>query len=206
MIDAEDEPEDEPEDDEPEPLPRNAGPFTLVALINRGGMGQVFRAVGPDSREVALKEVRPKFSRSPVIVERFRREVRALGQLSHHPNVVGFVAADAEGPRPFLAMEYLANGTDLTGYKPGGVLPFAEAAALIAKAAEGLQHLCDHGIVHRDIKPSNLVWVPDAARPATPAEGCHRTLPPSDLGRSLVLRVACTRTRRKSPRPNTFCD
>jgi len=164
VIDPDDEPLDESGEDtndDLEPLPRTVGPFTLIELLSRGGMGQVFRGVDGDGRVVALKEVQPKFARNLVIVERFRREVQALSELPPHPNVVEFVAADAAGERPYLVMEYLANGTDLTGYKPGGCLPFAEAASIIAQAASGLQHLCDHGLVHRDIKPSNLFWVPD---------------------------------------------
>jgi serine/threonine protein kinase len=144
------------------------GQYVLLEQLGEGGMGQVFKArhVLMD-RTVAIKVILGKFFNHPAIVQRFLREIRALGRLDH-PNIVRAQYADQVGDTHFLVMEYVA-GTDLARMvRERGPLPVAQACTYILQAATGLQHAHEHGLVHRDIKPSNLL-VADA--PLAPRGG-----------------------------------
>lgn len=154
-----------PDELAPEPLtvgPRTVGRYTLRAALGRGGMGQVFRAAAPEGPDVALKEIQSADPADTSFLDRFRKEVAALRALPPHPNVVGFVDADAGAAHPYLVMELLDGGDDLRAFSErAGVLTFAGAAALVLHAAAGLGHMHAHGLVHRDVKPGNLYRLAD---------------------------------------------
>jgi serine/threonine protein kinase len=91
---------------------RTIGRFEILGRIGRGGMATVYlaRQSGLD-REVALKElasVDPKDA--PAFAERFLRESRISGSLSH-PNIVTVHDFFEEAGRPYIAMEYLRRGS-----------------------------------------------------------------------------------------------
>jgi tetratricopeptide (TPR) repeat protein/predicted Ser/Thr protein kinase len=111
-------------------------------------MGQVFRAQAYDGRDVAIKVL---FNSQPG--RRFGREVKALQSLDH-PGIVRYVGASA-GPPPWLAMEYV-EGEELTNHMRAGLTP-ADAARVVAEAAEAMAHAHEHGVIHRDLKPENLL-------------------------------------------------
>jgi serine/threonine protein kinase len=133
------------------------GQYVLLEQLGAGGMGQVYKArhvlMG---RTVAIKLIHGRYFNHPGVVQRFLREIRALGQLDH-PNIVRAEYADQVGDTHFLVMEYVA-GTDLSRLvRQRGPLPVAEACEYVRQAALGLQHAHEAGLVHRDIKPSNLL-------------------------------------------------
>jgi formylglycine-generating enzyme required for sulfatase activity/tRNA A-37 threonylcarbamoyl transferase component Bud32 len=133
------------------------GPYRFLEQVGEGGMGRVYKArhVRMD-RLVALKVIHKAKLQGASAVERFNREARAAGQLSH-PNIVVAHDSDEIDGRHFLAMEYV-DGTDLaTRIKQFGPLPVAQACEFARQAALGLQHAHERGVVHRDIKPSNLI-------------------------------------------------
>jgi tRNA A-37 threonylcarbamoyl transferase component Bud32 len=136
---------------------RQLGQYVLMEPLGEGGMGQVFKARHRlMDRIVAIKVIHGKYFNRASIVQRFLREIRALGRLDH-PNIVRAQYADQVGDTHFLVMEYVA-GTDLGRLvSQRGPLPVAEACTYILQAATGLQHAHEHGLVHRDIKPSNLL-------------------------------------------------
>ncbi len=98
----------------------------------------------------------------PDLVERFSREMKAVGKLQH-PNIIAASdAGEAEGWH-FLVME-LVDGCDLAAVaRTHGPLTVADAAELGRQAVLGLQCVHEHGLVHRDIKPSNLMLGPGGA-------------------------------------------
>jgi serine/threonine protein kinase len=139
--------------------------FEILDEIARGGMGAIYKArqVGLN-RVVALKVILPK-RLGPEALRRFQREVRAAALLSH-PNIVMVFHTELEGPRPFLAMEFVP-GIDLWRLvKKAGPRPVRDACLYIRDAAHGLQHAYEQGLVHRDIKPSNLMVTPSPLEPA----------------------------------------
>ncbi len=133
------------------------GQYLLLDRLGAGGMGEVFQARHRVlDRPVALKVIRPEFVNHPDAVERFRRECRAAGLLSH-PNIVTVHDAHQAGDVHFLAMELL-DGKDLGRLlKERALLPPGEACECARQAALGLQHAHEKGMVHRDVKPANLM-------------------------------------------------
>ncbi len=131
--------------------------YQVMALLGRGGMGDVYKAQHRVmDRLVALKLINEKLIGNPQAVERFRREVQAAARLTH-PNIVAAFDAEQSGDVHFLVMEYV-DGIDLAEIvRQHGPLPIDEACRYIRQAAEGLQHAHERGMVHRDIKPQNLM-------------------------------------------------
>jgi serine/threonine protein kinase len=142
------------------PPPRPAtylGPYELIEILGRGGMGTVWKARHTKlDKLVALKLLPPQLMTDADAVARFEREMRAVGKAEHPHIVRAMDAGDANGIH-YLVMEYI-EGIDLAGLvKQRGPRSVAEACQMIRHAALGLAHAHDHGLVHRDIKPSNLL-------------------------------------------------
>lgn len=135
--------------------------YRLLERIGEGGMGAVYKALHTRLQKVVALKVLPAARMDdPHAVQRFQREMQAVGRLSH-PNIVGAHDAGEHEGTHFLVMEHVA-GVDLSQLvRCIGPLPFADACELVRQAAIGLQHAHEHDLVHRDIKPSNLMLAPD---------------------------------------------
>ena len=121
------------------------GPYEIIALIGKGGMGEVYRARDTRlGRDVAVKISQEQFN------ERFEREARAVASLNH-PNICSLYDV---GPN-YLVMEYVE------GESPAGPMPVEEALAIARQIAEALTEAHDKGVVHRDLKPANIKIKPD---------------------------------------------
>jgi len=137
---------------------RDVGTFhnwPILRLVGAGGMALVLR--GYDERlrrDVAIKVIRPEFTNSRTISQRFAREARLTAQV-RHANVVIVYGVHDDAPAPYLIMEYLQGGT-LQGRLKGGRLPESECIRLASEIASGLQAAHEHGLLHRDLKPSNI--------------------------------------------------
>lgn len=133
------------------------GNYRLLEPIACGGMGTVYRAVHKDlNKIVAVKLLAPQRAGVASAVDRFRREMQALGRFSH-PHVVSATDGGEDGGRFYLVMEYV-EGLDLSAVVHRlGPLRVADAAELIRQAALGVQAIHRHGLVHRDVKPSNIM-------------------------------------------------
>src|SRR5262249_17760936 len=118
----------------------HVGPYRLLAVLGKGGMGKVFLAEHTKmKRKVALKVLGQELSRDPGMLERFRREARASAALDH-PNIVKVLDARAEGGVNYLAMEYVEGQTLEAKLKASGPMSPTEAVGYVAQAARGLQH------------------------------------------------------------------
>src|SRR5512143_8073 len=105
------------------------GRYQVVALLGKGGMGEVYRARDPRvGRDVALKIIRGDFGRDPGRVRRFEIEARAAGALEH-PNVVVLHDFGDEGGAPYLVTELL-QGQTLRARLGAGALPVKTAVAI----------------------------------------------------------------------------
>ncbi|WP_327098079.1 serine/threonine-protein kinase PknD [Nocardia vinacea] len=133
------------------------GRYRLLSLLGQGGMGQVWRAQDSlTNRVVALKVLPERFADDEQLRERFRRECRAVAQLTE-PHVIPIHDfGDIDG-RLYLNMR-LIEGTDLRKVitKEGALSP-QRAVAIIAQVAGALQAAHDAGLVHRDVKPTNIL-------------------------------------------------
>jgi serine/threonine protein kinase len=146
------------------------GPGTVVsgyrvdALIGRGGMGAVYRAVEEGlGRKVALKVIAPELAQDERFRERFLRESRIAASLDH-PHVIPIYQAGEEQGLLFLAMRYV-EGTDLQKLvAEEGALEPSRALELLSQVAEALDAAHEQGLVHRDVKPSNVLIAESAGR------------------------------------------
>jgi serine/threonine protein kinase len=119
-------------------------------------MGVVYLAHDPQiDRPVALKVLRADRMVSEEFVERFLKEARAIGRLTH-PNIVVVYDVGRDHGTIYIAMEYL-EGSTFTDLMRSGRPDHATWARVGAELAETLAYAHDKGIVHRDIKPSNII-------------------------------------------------
>ena len=131
------------------------GRYTILALVGKGGMGEVYAAYDPElDRKIALKLLRARSSdrRSRA---RLLREAKAIAKLSH-ANVVVVHDAGTFDERVFIAMEYV-DGQTLKEWLAEAPRTRREILAVFASAARGLQAAHTAGLVHRDFKPHNVM-------------------------------------------------
>jgi eukaryotic-like serine/threonine-protein kinase len=138
-----------------------SGRYRLEAKIGTGGMSTVYRALDETlQRRVAIKLMNREVATESDQLERFRREARAVAQLSH-PNIVGVIDAgedlDPAHPRPYIVFEYVEGETLKERIRRLGRLPIAEAVAYAIEIARALGAAHARHIVHRDVKPQNVL-------------------------------------------------
>ncbi len=131
--------------------------YRIVRLLGDGGMGTVYEAEHVDiERRVALKILRPEYTRTPEIVEQFRREARAASKVGSEHIVQVFDFAELPGRFVMFTME-LVEGPTLRKEMRTGPIPQARAIALLRQICKGLDAAHQAGVVHRDVKPENIV-------------------------------------------------
>jgi serine/threonine protein kinase len=151
--------------------PRRYAGYDVEALVGKGGMAEVYRAVavqGPHAgRTVALKRLLPSLSRDPAFVELFHREAAVTRRL-HHPACIEVLDTGVAEGTPFIAMEYV-DGRNLRQILAQCaarkiLLPIDFAAYVAHVLAQALDHAHAGldldgrplGIVHCDVSPSNV--------------------------------------------------
>jgi beta-lactam-binding protein with PASTA domain len=133
------------------------GRYQIVARIASGGMGDVYRAHDPVlDREVAIKILHTKLADDPGFIDRFRREARSAGMLSH-PNIVAVHDWGETGGTYFMVMEFVRGSNLRTLLMRDGVMQPAQAVEVVTGVLAALEHAHEQGIVHRDIKPENVM-------------------------------------------------
>src|SRR5215210_4951206 len=133
------------------------GRYRLDAQIGSGGMSTVYRAFDAVlERRVAVKLMHREIAADTDQLERFRREARAVAQLSH-PHIVGVIDAGEEDGRPYIVFEYVEGETLKDRIRRLGRLPVDEAIAYAIEIARALGAAHGRGIVHRDVKPQNVL-------------------------------------------------
>jgi serine/threonine-protein kinase len=134
-----------------------SGRYRLEARIGAGGMSTVYRALDETlERMVAIKLLNREVSSDSDELERFRREARAVAQLSH-PHIVGVIDAGEDEGRPYIVFEYIEGETLKERIRRLGPLPIPEAVAYAIEIARALGAAHARHIVHRDVKPQNVL-------------------------------------------------
>jgi serine/threonine-protein kinase len=131
--------------------------YRVVAMLGRGGMGEVYRADDLElGQSVALKFLPEGVSRNPVELARFRNEVRLARQIAH-PNVCRIYDIGEADGHVFLSMEYI-DGEDLASVLRRMGRPSPDKAIEIARQlCFGLAAAHESGVLHRDLKPANVM-------------------------------------------------
>src|SRR6202167_447951 len=134
-----------------------ASRYRIIALLGKGGMGEVYRADDLTlGQPVALKFLPDEAARDQGLLERFKNEVRIARRVSH-PNVCRvYDVGDVEG-HTFFTMEYV-DGEDLASLlRRIGRLPEDKALDIARQLCAGLAAAHAKGVLHRDLKPANIM-------------------------------------------------
>jgi eukaryotic-like serine/threonine-protein kinase len=134
-----------------------AGRYRLVAMLGRGGMGEVYRADDLTlDHPVALKFLPPDVASDPDRLAQFHNELRIARQVSHKNVCRLYDLGEHEGRR-FLTMEYV-DGEDLASLlRRIGRVPQDKAIDISRQLCAGLAAAHERGVLHRDLKPANVM-------------------------------------------------
>jgi serine/threonine protein kinase len=136
------------------------GRYEIIEEKGRGAMGAVYVARDPAmDRIVALKTIHSLALSGPQAEEfreRFYREARAAGGLSHPGIVTIFDVGEQDGV-PYLVMEFIEGHTLAEAAKNGHRFTFERVCEIGQQVAEALAYAHKHGVIHRDIKPANIL-------------------------------------------------
>jgi serine/threonine protein kinase len=133
------------------------GQFTIVQKIGTGGMGSVYKASQPAmNRMVAIKILHPKLVNRRDLTSRFRREARAMSQLTHPNTVKVFTYGELEDGSLYIVMELLEGRNLNQAVRREGPIPAERAIPILIQVCAALHEAHTMGIVHRDLKPENI--------------------------------------------------
>jgi len=126
-------------------------------MIGNGGMAVVYKAKDRLlNRFVAIKILKPNYSKDAKFIENFRRESRAAASLSH-PNIVAIYDVGWEGNINYIVMELVEGKTLADLIAERGRLNPRDAVTYAKQIAAALSHAHEHQIIHRDVKPHNVL-------------------------------------------------
>ena len=132
----------------PAPAFRSIGPYRVLRLLGRGGMGAVYLAEQP-GRHVAIK-VLSDASLSHGRRERFEREQHVLAQLTHASIARLYEANTLDDGTPYFVMEYV-EGMSITRYCATNACTLAQRLAVFREVCEAVQYAHREAVIHRDL-------------------------------------------------------
>ncbi|MFD5323808.1 protein kinase [Streptomyces sp. NPDC127092] len=142
-----------------------AGRYRLGAVLGRGGMGTVWRAVDETlGRTVAVKELRFPNSidedEKRRLITRTLREAKAIARIRNNGAVTVYDVVD-EDDRPWIVMELIEGKSLADAVREDGTLTPRRAAEVGLAILDVLRSAHREGILHRDVKPSNVLIAED---------------------------------------------
>lgn len=139
--------------------PRELGGYRLLRRVGEGGMGVVYLATSTDGTGAdlaAVKAVRPEYAGDREFRARFTVEAD-LARRVRGPYTARVPDADTDGPRPWLATEYVPGPALHDAVRDAGPFPEDSLLALASGLARALAAIHEVGLVHRDLEPSNVL-------------------------------------------------
>ncbi len=143
-------------------IPDRVGPYRIVRILGRGGMGSVYLGTRDDDqfkRRVAVKVIRRGMDTEDVL-KRFAVERQILTALNHPGIARVFDAGETQDGRPYVVMEYI-EGLPLDVYCDKNRLNTEDRLKLFMKVCAAVHVAHQNQIVHRDLKPSNVLVTAD---------------------------------------------
>ena len=137
------------------------GKYEIIEILGKGAMGIVYKARDPDiDREVAIKTIRfdlgGEGAEKEEMMERFIREARAAGKLSH-PNIITIYEVGREEDLTYIVMEYIEGDSLQKQIVSKKKFSAQEILNLFTPLCDGLDYAHKNKIIHRDIKPANIL-------------------------------------------------
>ena len=140
---------------------REVGRYRILEKLGEGAMATVYKAFDPSiNRSLVIKFLHMDLSATADYRQRFLREAKAAGVLSH-PNIVTIYDVGEIENRPYIAMELLDGGPLNEMLPKGTELPLRDVLILGLQIANALDYAHSKGIYHRDIKPANIMRLAD---------------------------------------------
>jgi len=138
-----------------------AGRYELLERIGDGGMAVVYKArCRLLNRHVAIKILKPEFTKDLKFIENFKRESQAAASLSH-PNIVNIFDVGREGNIHYIVMELVEGRVLSELIKEKGPLEWRQAVEIVKQMASALSLAHKNHIIHRDVKPQNILITED---------------------------------------------
>ncbi len=163
------------------------GPYEVIEVVGRGGMGVVLKAFDPAlHRVVAIKVLAPQLAAGATARKRFLREARAAASIADE-HVVPIFAVDEQAGFPYLVMPYIAGKSLHERIGRDGPLEPKEILRIGMQAAAGLAAAHAQGLVHRDIKPANILLENGVERVKLTDFGLARAIDDPSLTQSGVV-------------------
>ena len=139
------------------PSPGRAGPYELLDVVGRGGMGVVYRALDPKlGREVALKMMVGGDWSDEESQKRFLREARLLADMRHPGIVPVHDMGVAPNGSPFYTMD-LVEGEPLDRFLQHASSTSSRRLRILIEVCDAVHHAHRKGVIHRDLKPANVL-------------------------------------------------
>ena len=138
-----------------------SGRYELLEKIGDGGMAVVYK--GKDrllNRFIAIKILRPEFTKDATFVENFKRESQAAAGLTH-PNIVGVYDVGREGNINYIVMELIEGRTLNDIIEDEAPMDYRKVIDISKQVASALKVAHKNKIIHRDVKPHNIMITND---------------------------------------------
>lgn len=138
-----------------------SGRYELLEKIGDGGMAVVYK--GKDrllNRFIAIKILRPEFTKDATFVENFKRESQAAAGLTH-PNIVGVYDVGREGNINYIVMELIEGRTLNDIIEDEAPMDYKKVIDISKQVASALKIAHKNKIIHRDVKPHNIMITND---------------------------------------------
>jgi len=163
------------------------GPYEIVGVLGRGGMGVVFKGFdGALNRYVAIKMLLPHLATSGAVRKRFARESQAAAAVVNDHVMAIHSIAEWQG-MPYFVMPYGRGSSLQKRLNDEGPLEVAEILRIGMQTAKGLAAAHAQGLVHRDVKPANILLDEGVERVTLTDFGLARAVDDISLTRVGVL-------------------
>jgi serine/threonine-protein kinase len=138
---------------EPAKHPTQIGQYQILSALDKGAVGQVYKATQPAGKRTVVVRVLP--DRLAAGADDFDRELEKVARLDH-ANVVHLLEDGRDGDTRFLVSEYVPGST-LEAVLRKRRLSLQEAFGVFRHLCHGLEAAHRQGVVHRHLNPRNVL-------------------------------------------------